>query len=73
MKPLLCLLAAAALLTGCVTTPQAPQAPTSRVFNAPKESVWSLLVSDIAPLYPVKVIEKNSGLITTGCFFASRI
>jgi hypothetical protein len=65
MKNLLCILAAIPLLlTGCVTPQQVVQ-PTSRVFSAPKEKVWPAIVSEIGLDYPVKAVEKDSGLITT--------
>ena len=59
------LLATAILFTGCVTPPPVEKPPTSRIFSLPKDKVWPQLVAQIAPLYPIKVIEKESGLLTT--------
>ena len=53
------------LLTGCVTPEQIDRPPTARIFNAPKDKVWPQLVAQVGLLYPVKAIEKESGLITT--------
>jgi hypothetical protein len=64
MKPLL--IFPLILLFGCVTTPQQhTKLPTSREFNAPMDAVWPLLVNEIASQYQIKVIEKQSGLLTT--------
>ena len=65
MKTLFCLLAAIPLLlTGCVAPQQAVQ-PTSRAFFAGKDKVWPAIVSEIGLDYPIKAVEKDSGLITT--------
>lgn len=59
----ICLLLA---LLGCETMPQQHSTlATSREFNAPLETVWPLLVTEVASKYPVKVVEKQSGLLTT--------
>jgi hypothetical protein len=60
--------ALAALLCGCATTPVAPPLDTTRVFRAPYEKVWGAVVSQISASYPVKLIDKSSGLITTDQF-----
>lgn len=44
---------------------QQTKLPTSREFNAPIDAVWPQLVSEIASKYPVKVVEKQSGLLAT--------
>ena len=56
-----------ALLWGCATPAEAPRATlrTSATFDAPKDRVWPLLVSGMGLDYPVRVIEKESGLIST--------
>lgn len=64
MKTTFCLIGMAALLCGCATPPQAPL-PTSMVYPASKNTVWPLLVSQIGLDYPVKAVEKDSGLLTT--------
>jgi hypothetical protein len=65
MKTVFSLLAATLLFTGCVTPQPVVMRPTSRIFNAPKDKVWPAVVSQIALDYPVKAIEKDSGLLTT--------
>lgn len=52
------------LLAGCVVPQQTIQ-PTSRTFTASRDKVWPLLVSEVGLDYPVKAVEKDSGLITT--------
>jgi hypothetical protein len=53
-------------LAGCVTAPQQTQPlPTDQTFSAPKNTVWPLLVSEVGLNYPVKAVEKESGLLTT--------
>jgi len=62
------LLFVASLLSGCVATDSAPPAaplPTSTTYDAPKDKVWPLIVNEIGLEYPVRAIEKESGLITT--------
>lgn len=52
---------------GCATQNVAvrPAIPTALTFNAPKSAVWPLLISEVALKYPVKAVEKDSGLLTT--------
>jgi hypothetical protein len=50
---------------GCVTAPPPAPLPTAMTFSAPKNTVWPLLVAQIGLDYPVKIAEKDSGLITT--------
>jgi hypothetical protein len=69
MKPLLILAILATLLLGCAT-PRSPVAPQSarltyRTYDAPKTVVWPVIVSQIAGSYPVKAVEKESGLLST--------
>lgn len=61
------ILATALLISGCTTIQQEPQRAqrTSATISAPKNTVWPLLVSEVALKYPVQAIEKDSGLITT--------
>jgi hypothetical protein len=61
------LIALATALVGCATNQDQPQVslPTSKTYDAPKGKIWPLIVARIAENYPVKVIEKDSGLITT--------
>ncbi|MFA5263213.1 MAG: hypothetical protein WC378_05260 [Opitutaceae bacterium] len=57
-----------ALFIGCETTganPPPVQQRTKAVFDAPKDKVWPLLVGEVGLEYPVRAIEKDSGLITT--------
>lgn len=60
---------AALLIAGCATpAPSGPPLPPPReraIISAPKDKVWPVLVAEIAGNYPVQVIEKDSGLITT--------
>ena len=55
------------LFSGCETVPTAPlQAQrTSAIFSASKDRIWPLLVSEAGLVYPTRVIEKDSGLIST--------
>lgn len=65
--PLFLGLTLVAFLSGCETAPQAPPQPerTSAIFNSSKDRVWPLLVTQVGLDYPVRVIEKESGLIST--------
>ena len=68
MKSLiLSILCCAFFVTGCVTPPPPPAHPivTSRVFQGVRGNVWQGLVETVALKYPVKAIEKESGLLTT--------
>jgi hypothetical protein len=67
MKTKLFALTLLALCSGCETMPTAPLRPlrTSETFVASKDRVWPLLVSEVGLEYPVRVIEKESGLIST--------
>jgi hypothetical protein len=56
---------AGAFLCGCVSAPPAPKLSTTRLYSAPKDRVWPLIVAEIAPKYSTKAIEKASGLLTT--------
>ena len=57
-----------ALCFGCGTmlaeTPRQQQ-QSSVIFAASKDRVWPLLVSEVGLEYPVRVIERESGLIST--------
>jgi len=54
-------------MTGCVPPVAAPvvQQPTLAVIAAPREKVWNAVVAVIGMEFPIQVIEKDSGLITT--------
>lgn len=53
-------------LAGCATpAPTAPAQRTTAVISAPKEKVWPLIVAEVGLKYPVKSVEKDSGLLTT--------
>lgn len=67
MKTLLSLALLVLSLSGCVTqTPAAKEVlPTAQTFAAPKSVVWPLLVQEVGLQYPVKAVEKDSGLLTT--------
>jgi len=70
ITPLIVLgLAMLTLFPGCETidtaTAATPAKRTSATLQGPKEKVWPLLVSEIGLEYPVRAIEKDSGLITT--------
>jgi hypothetical protein len=60
-------LALALALSGCETVPTQPIQiqRTQASFSASKNRVWPLLVSQVGLEYPVRAIEKDSGLITT--------
>jgi hypothetical protein len=61
----LLLLATGITLAGrAASAPQQPQR-TSAVITAPIEKVWPVIVAEIGSEYPIKVIEKSSGLITS--------
>lgn len=64
LKLSILVLAATALLTGCATAP-IQHLSTDRTFQAPKNVVWPLLIAEVGLNYPVKALEKESGLITT--------
>lgn len=55
------------LLTGCVTVTNYEKdiLPTARTFDAPRDKVWQAVVAEVGTKYPVKSIEKDSGLLTT--------
>jgi len=55
------------LFGGCATIPKTPQiaSPTSMVFEATKDKIWPLLISEVGLNYPIAAIEKESGLLTT--------
>jgi hypothetical protein len=68
MKALAGVVLAAFLLVGCATTQpvaQQPDLPTSPTFDAPKDAVWTALVQEVGLRFPVKAVEKESGLLTT--------
>ena len=54
-------------VAGCATQSSAPRQalPTSRIYDAPKNVVWPIVVQEIGLNYPVKAVEKDSGLLTT--------
>ena len=55
-------------LSGCATPAPKQSLPplqTAETFESPKFAVWPLVVEEISQQYPIKVIEKDSGLITT--------
>lgn len=54
------------LLVGCATTqPERPPIEARRTFHAPFDKVWAATVGTLSEDYPVQVIEKSSGLIST--------
>lgn len=57
------------ILSGCATTPErGPAVPllrTAATFDATVDQVWPLVVAEIGLSYPIAVVEKDSGLITT--------
>jgi hypothetical protein len=52
-------------VSGCATQPTVATLPTSRTFKASKDQIWPILVAEIAPKYPTRVVQKDSGLIST--------
>lgn len=51
---------------GCATSPTPRVMPkNSDTFPVSKEKVWPLIIQEIGLNYPIKAIEKESGLITT--------
>jgi len=69
MKKALSILACSLLFWGCARGGNIESAPasyvTSKTFSAPKDVVWAAIVSEIGMEYPVRAIEKESGLIST--------
>jgi hypothetical protein len=61
------LLLCAGILSGCMTVTKYEKdvLPTARTFDVPKDKVWTLVVSEVGTKYPVRSIEKDSGLLTT--------
>jgi hypothetical protein len=63
------------LIAGCARSPQVTSRPptqvtlqpqrTSAIIQVPKDTVWPLLVSEVALNFPIKAIEKENGLLTT--------
>jgi len=53
------------LLCGCVVPQPTSPPPAERTYDATKAVVWPRLVSAIEGDYPVKVVDKETGLITT--------
>ena len=51
-------------MRGQAAPPQEPQR-TSALLPANKDRVWELVVSAVAPNFPVQAIEKESGLLST--------
>lgn len=58
-----------ALFSGCEAVPSQSAPPqvqrTSAVIESSKDRVWPLIVSSVGLDYPVRAIEKDSGLLTT--------
>lgn len=68
MKAIAILLLVAVSLVGCATTqPDAPRQtlPASQTFDSSKDAVWTALVAEVGQRFPVKAVEKESGLLTT--------
>jgi hypothetical protein len=54
------------LFVGCATQTYLTQPlPTSKTFAAGKEPVWNQVVAAVGMQYPVRAIDKGSGLLTT--------
>jgi len=51
-------------LFGCANTMHSLQR-TSETFNNTKDEIWPIIISEIGIEYPIQVIEKESGLIST--------
>lgn len=55
--------------TGCVTPPPAPKLETTRTLQKPFDQVWPVIVRTVSEQdYPMKVVEKDSGVIETDNF-----
>jgi hypothetical protein len=54
-------------LSGCTPPVEVPvvQQPTVAVFDAPQAAVWNAVVATIGIDYPIQVVERDSGLIST--------
>jgi hypothetical protein len=54
-------------LLGCTPPIEAPviQQPTVAMFDAPQAKVWNAIVATIGIEFPIQVIERDSGLIST--------
>jgi hypothetical protein len=56
------------IFNGCVSPNGGPNLqvlPTTMTFDATKEQIWPVLMDQIAMRYPVRTIEKVSGLLAT--------
>jgi hypothetical protein len=54
------------LFASCTTAPvQSPQPETSQTFQQPFDKVWGAAVAEITKEYPLKVIDKSSGILET--------
>jgi hypothetical protein len=53
--------------SGCTPPVEVPvvQQPTVAVFDAPQAAVWNAIVATIGIDYPIQVVERDSGLIST--------
>lgn len=68
MKAWLLAVIGAFLLIGCALTPPAserPDRPTSRVYTASRSAAWDAVMREIGLRYPPRLVEKESGLLTT--------
>ncbi len=51
---------------GCASTSNEAKLPTcDKMFNASKDSIWPLVVREVARNYPLKSIDKENGLLAT--------
>lgn len=54
-------------LSGCAPPVEVPvvQRPTVAVFDAPQAKVWHAIVSTLGIEFPIQVLERDSGLVST--------
>lgn len=69
MKNILFLVLGSIALCGCQTPPPAPNVEASRVIQKPYDQVWPVIVQAVsAQDYPMKIVQKDSGIIETENF-----
>lgn len=65
--PLLVALLVISFLVACATVTVRPTIQDAKIINAPFDKVWSALIATLVEqALPIEVIEKESGLVTTG-------
>lgn len=55
----------ATIFAGCASVTPVVFTQTDKVYDSPKEKVWAAVIAEVGMEYPVKVVEKESGFLTT--------